>query len=461
MTRPLEHHTALSLRAGAAPPGAAPAVPETRALRPVAPAEPGRSSPGSTMGPSAGLGGSRALRGLSIHAFCEATATATAMQAAAADRRLAKAQVEVTTGGIDAAIAAGACGLDAWAPGIVVVETSLPRPLLLARLEALQGRCDADTRLILIGQLNDIALYRELMRRGVAEYLIAPVSPAQLVEAVASVCEPEGASPGRVIAFIGAKGGTGSSTVCHNVAWALSEALKSDILVADLDLAFGTAALDFNQEAVQGMAEALQAPERLTETAIERLLTRCSRHLSLLAAPVALDRDYDISAGACSAVLDALRQHASFVALDLPHLWAPWIRQVLLQADEIVVTATPDLANLRNAKNLVDVLETGRPTARPPHLVINMARRLRRPDIALEDLAAALDLEPDLVIDYDIETFGLAANNGQMIEECARKARAAPQFRALALTLAQRTEPKQAVRPSPLAPILDRLRLRA
>jgi pilus assembly protein CpaE len=401
----------------------------------------------------------RALPGVSIHAFCEASATAEAVQAARADRRLAKVQVEVSTGGIDAAVAE--CAADR-APNILVVETSLPRPLMLARLDALIGRCDAATRLILIGQLNDIAFYRELMRCGVREYLIAPVSPAQLIDAVAGVCEAAGDdSTGSVVAFIGAKGGTGSSTVCHNVAWALSEALKSDVVVADLDLAFGTAGLDFNQEAMQGMAEALQAPERLSEAALGRLLTRCSQHLSILAAPVALDRDYDISAGACGAVLDALRQHAAFVAVDLPHLWSPWVRQVLVQADEIVITAAPDLANLRNAKNLVDLLEASRPTGKPPHLVVNMAKRPRRPDIALEDLSSALELEPDLIIEFDGETFGLAANNGQMIEECSRKARAAPQFRTLAMMLAQRAEPKEAVKTSALAPILGKLRLRA
>ena len=81
--------------------------------------------------------------------------------------------------------------------------------------------------------------------------------------------------------------------------------------------------------------------------------------------------------------------------------------------------------------------------------------------LTLEDLSAALEVSPELVIEYDTETFGLAANNGQMIEECSRKARAAQQFRTLAMTLAQRSEPKASVRTSPLAPILDRLRLRA
>ena len=449
MTRQSELRPAQPPRAGAAPPGLVAAPPESRPRRPLPPSDHRRPAGAQP----------RALRGVSIHAFCEASATAEAVQLAGADRRLAKAQLEVSTGGIDAAVAD--CAADR-VPSVLVVETSLPRPLMLARLDALTGRCDPATRLILIGHLNDIALYRELMRRGVGEYLIAPVSPAQIADAVAGVCEVAGGgSAGSVIAFIGAKGGTGSSTVCHNVAWALSEVLKSDVVVADLDLAFGTAGLDFNQEAVQGIAEALQAPERLTEAALERLLTRCSQRLSILAAPVALDRDYDISPGACGAVLDALRQHAAFVAADLPHLWTPWVRQVLVQADEIVITAAPDLANLRNARNLVDLLEASRPTGKPPHLVVNMAKRPRRQDIALEDLSAALEVSPELVIEYDSETFGLAANNGQMIEECSRKARAAQQFRTLAMTLAQRSEPKAAVRTSPLAPILDRLRLRA
>jgi pilus assembly protein CpaE len=441
------HHT----RVRAAPAGIAALAAESRPMR---------SAPSTDRRrPGAAAARPRAIPSVSIHAFCEASATAEALQAACVDRRLARAHVEVSTGGIDAAVAD--CAEDR-APNILVVETSLPRALLLARLDAMTGRCDPATKLILIGQLNDIALYREIIGRGVAEYLIAPVSPAQLIDAVASLCEAaSGSQAGNVIAFIGAKGGVGSSTICHNVAWALSESLRCDVIVADLDLAFGTAGLDFNQESMQGMAEALRVPERLNEAALERLLTRCSQHLSILAAPVALDRDYDISAGACAAVLDALRQHAPFTAVDLPHLWMPWVKQVLVQADEIVIAAAPDLANLRNAKNLVDVLEASRPTGKPPHLVVNMARRPRHPDIAIEELSATLELKPELVIDFDGETFGLAANNGQMLEEFSRKARAAQQLRSLALKLAQRAEPKETARSSPLAPILDKLMLRA
>ena len=183
----------------------------------------------------------------------------------------------------------------------------------------------------------------------------------QLIECLSNLYNDPDTDPvGNVIAFIGAKGGVGSSTVCHNAAWAMSEILKSNVVVADLDLAFGTTGLDFNQDPIQGIAEALQSPERLDEVLLDRLLTKCSERLSIFAAPVVLDRDYDISADACDIVLDIVRQNVPFVAVDLPHTWTPWVKRVLLQADEIVITAVPDLANLRNAKNLIDLLKQNR-----------------------------------------------------------------------------------------------------
>ena len=202
----------------------------------------------------------------------------------------------------------------------------------------------------------------------------------QFIESLSNLYNNPDTDPvGNVIAFIGAKGGVGSSTVCHNAAWSMSEVLKSNVVVADLDLAFGTTGLDFNQDPVQGIAEALQSPERLDEVLLDRLLTKCSERLSIFAAPVVLDRDYDISADACDIVLDIVRQNVPFVAVDLPHTWTPWVKRVLLQADEIVVTAVPDLANLRNAKNLIDLLKQSRTNDGPPRLVINMAKMPKRP----------------------------------------------------------------------------------
>jgi pilus assembly protein CpaE len=403
----------------------------------------------------------RPIPRISIQAFCEDAATAGVVQAAATDRRLAKSHVSAHMGGATAAVAHYH---ESPTPNLIIIETSLPRMQMLGELDQLAQCCDAGTKVVVIGRTNDVMLYRELLKRGVSEYLIAPVTPLQLIESLSNLYNnPETDPVGSVIAFIGAKGGVGSSTVCHNAAWAMSEILKSNVIIADLDLAFGTTGLDFNQDPVQGIAEALQSPERLDEVLLDRLLTKCSEHLSIFAAPVVLDRDYEISADACDLVLDVVRQNVPYVVVDLPHTWTTWVKRVLFQADEIVITAVPDLANLRNAKNLIDLLKQNRNNDGPSHVVINMAKTPKRPEISAKEFSVALDITPTQVIEFDAESFGLASNNGQMIEEYAAKAKAAQQFRELALTLTHRKEPKEERRSSPLtqlAPLLEKFRLK-
>ncbi|MEO1319414.1 MAG: AAA family ATPase, partial [Pseudomonadota bacterium] len=283
--------------------------------------------------------------------------------------------------------------------------------------------------------------FHELIRRGVSEYLVAPVSPIQLMEGISALYNDPDADPiGNVIAFVGAKGGVGSSTLSHNVAWTISEQLHSNVVVVDLDLAFGTTGLDFNQDPVQGVAEALSAPERLDEVLLDRLLTKCSDNLSIFAAPVVLDRDYDISPEACDTVIDVVRQNVPYVIVDLPHAWSDWSKRVLLQADEVVITTSPDLANLRNAKNIVELIRQSRASDGPPHLVINQIGMPKRPEIPVREFCQGLDIEPSVEIDFDSETFGHAANNGQMIEELSAQAPSVQAIHDLAMILTHRQE---------------------
>ncbi|WP_141701947.1 AAA family ATPase [Methyloceanibacter stevinii] len=207
--------------------------------------------------------------------------------------------------------------------------------------------------------------------------------------------------------------------------------MESDVVIADMDLPFGTAGLDFNQDPLQGIGDALSAPERLDEVLLDRLLSRCSEHLSLFAAPIALDRPYDIDANACESVLDIVRESVPWVAIDVPHMWTAWAKDVVLKADHVVMTAMPDLASLRNTKNLADQLKAARPNDRPPMLVLNQVGVPKRPEIPVKDFGHAIELEPRVVIEFDAQLFGTAANNGQMIEEVAEKAKAADASGAL------------------------------
>jgi pilus assembly protein CpaE len=391
---------------------------------------------------------------VSIQAFCASVETAASVQAAAEDRRMAKAHLRVQMGGIAAAVEAYR---SSPTPNVIMIETDTRADELIAGLDELSEVCDEGTRVVVIGRFNDIALYRDLMRRGVSEYLMAPVRAIDVVGAVCGLFSAPDAKPvGRVLAVVGAKGGVGASTVAHNVAWAIARDLSLDAVVADLDLAFGTAGLDYNQDPPQGVADAVFSPDRIDTAFIDRLLSKCTDHLSLLAAPATLDRVYDFTAEAFEPVFDSLRASVPCVVLDVPHIWTGWTRRVLIGADDILVVAAPDLANLRNAKNLVDLLKNARPNDRRPLYCLNQVGVPKRPEIKPADFAKALEDDPVVCIPFEPPVFGTASNNGQMIAEVASGHRTAEMFRHLAQVLTGRAAAKK-TRSGLLGPLLGKL----
>jgi pilus assembly protein CpaE len=188
-------------------------------------------------------------------------------------------------------------------------------------------------------------------------------------------------------------------------------------------------------------------------------LSKCTDHLSLLAAPATLDRVYDLGTDAFDAIFDVLRGSVPCIVLDVPHLWTGWTKRTLVGADDILIVAAPDLANLRNAKNMIDLLKGARPNDRRPHYCINQIGVPKRPEIKPAEFAKALEAEPAALINFEPQMFGTAANNGQMIAEIAANHRIAETFRQLAQTLTGRGEVKRS-RGSLLAPFLDKLKRR-
>lgn len=391
---------------------------------------------------------------VSIQAFCETPAIAQMVQTAALDRRMSKAHVKVQMGGMPAAIEAYR---SSPTPNVIVLESDAKREVVIENLDRLSGFCDTGTKVVVIGRLNDVVLYRELMRRGVSEYLVAPIGEMELISTLSRIFRAPGSEPvGRTIAFVGAKGGAGASTVSHNVSWAIARNLELDTVIVDLDLAFGTAGLDFNQDPPQGVAEAVYSPERLDSNVVDRLLAKCTDHLSLLAAPSTLDRAYDFREDSFDPLLDILRANVPCIVLDVPHVWSAWTRRSLIVADEIVVVASPDLANLRNAKNIFDTLNNERPNDAPPRLVLNQVGVPKRPEIKPTDFAKALGVDPIGIISFEAQTFGTAANNGQMIAEMAAAHKANEIFLDIARVVTGRSEVRSQKK-SLLSPLLTRL----
>jgi pilus assembly protein CpaE len=395
---------------------------------------------------------------ISVQAFCESVETAAAVQGAGEDRRLAKAHVKIQMGGAAAAVEAYR---SSPTPNVILIESVDRAEDILAGLDGLAEVCDAGTRVLVVGRINDVTLYRELTRRGISDYLIAPVGTLDVVRSICGLYSAADAKPvGRVIAVVGAKGGVGASTIAHNVAWAIGREFNADAVVTDLDLPFGTAGLDYNQDPPQGVADAVFTPERIDTAFLDRLMSKCTDHLNLLAAPATLDRVYDFGAEAFDSIVETLRASIPYVILDVPHMWCGWTRRLLVSADDILLVAAPDLANMRNAKNVFDLLRVARPNDRMPFYCLNQVGVPKRPEITANDFAKALEDQPLAVVPFEPQLFGTAANNGQMIAEVAASHKTAEMFRNIAQVLTGRAEAKRS-RGGLLPPFIAKLMKRS
>ena len=398
----------------------------------------------------------RPLPRVSIQAFCEQASTAASLENIFQDRHLYRAHCKLHMGGLTAALEFYS---EAPTPNLIILESMLPQNQILNALDQLANICDPGTKVIVIGAYNDVQLYREMVRCGVTEYLVAPLDERLVLHVISDAfADTQTKSFGKLIAFIGAKGGVGSSTIAHNVAFNIAQDYQQNVVLADLDLPYGTAGLNLNQDPVHGISEAVFSADRVDDTVVDRLLCKCTDYLSLLAAPALLDREYDFDKTSFDSILDIARGNAPYTVLDIPHGWNSWTKQVLMAADEIVVTATPDLACLRNTKNIIETLKSVRRNDHMPKIVLNQVGLAKRPEISVADFSDSLELEPAVVVPFDAMLFGAAANNGQMLAEANASAKPTELVRHLAYALSGKAMPKSEKK-SPLKSVLKQLEL--
>jgi pilus assembly protein CpaE len=373
---------------------------------------------------------------VTIHASCERQEIADMVLAMSSDRRMARAEITVDTGGIDAAVLRFSSQAS---PNLLILDTMRQGAAMLAGLDRLAEVIEHGTKVVIIGSINDIGLFRELMSRGVSEYVVPPIQTLDLIRTICGLyVNPEKPFAGRVIAVIGARGGVGASTIAHNLAWSIAERQEAGASLLDLDLPFGTAALDFNQDPQQSIADALLAPDRVDDVFLERVTTKHTTRLQMLTAPATLEREFELETHAYETVIDRVRRTSPFVVLDLPHQWSSWVKQTLVAADEVIIVAGPDLASLRNTKNIMDLLKSLRPYDAPPTVALSMVGVPKRPEIPFKDFAEALGATPVASFAFDPQLFGTAANNGQMIGEVAPHSKIALGLDTLAAQLTGR-----------------------
>ena len=374
-------------------------------------------------------GGERALPGMTIHAFCDRQDTAGVINQSTQDWRMKRTTVKIFMGGLTAAIE---FYRKETTPALIVIETGMRGPELFTQLETLASVCDENTKVVVIGAANDIRLYRQLMDAGVSDYIVPPFHPLGLIRSLSALYLDENAPfTGRVVAFFGASGGVGSSTISHNVAWHLAETLGQNTALVDLDCTWGTTGLDFHYDNSNGLDEALSDPSRLDETLLDRIMIRHTPHLSILPASGTIGHGIQ-NREAFEAVINGVRSISPLTILDMPHIWADWTEAVLTEADDVVITAALDLANLRNAKNLVDFLKAQRPNDKDPIVLLN---KTGLSDVDIGQYTAMLGVEPAVTFPFQPDVFVTASNNGEMITDTKTAAGTIEGFQRIATRL--------------------------
>ena len=337
---------------------------------------------------------------ITLHISWDRTEFADHVLALRADSRAARADISSNRGGLDAAIARFTAHPS---PDLLILDTTLRGEDMLCGLNRLAKVLAANTKLIIVGAVNDVTLLRELAARGVSEYIVAPAASEHLLRTACSLFA--NADKSRVIAVIGARGGVGASTIAQNLAWCIAERQGAATTLLELDLAFGAARFNFDQAPHHSIADLMIAPESFEDAFLDRVLVRHTPRLHLLTAPATLERDADFDAGAVRLLVSRVRRGSSFVVLDLPHAWSAGLKHTLAAADDVVIVASPDLASLRNAKNIYDQLIAMRPPAEPM-IVLSMAGVPKRPEILLKDFTETLGATPSVTFAFDPGLFG-------------------------------------------------------
>jgi pilus assembly protein CpaE len=258
---------------------------------------------------------------------------------------------------------------------------------------------------IAIGNRNEIGLYRDLLHAGVIDYVVKPVNPQLLARALTSGQVRTGeASPihrklGALVAFVGARGGVGTTTLAVNTAWHLANRQTRRVALVDLDLQNGDCALALEIQPTSGLREALANPLRIDNILLERVMSPVGERLFVLSSQELLSEDLHFTAVAVETLVTVLREQFHYVILDVPRIPAAPYRRALEMADFRIMVADQTLRSVRDTLRLRTILGEG-DSKRRNLLVVNRHGEGGRHAVTLQEMQDVLEVKPKTVIPF-------------------------------------------------------------
>ena len=323
-------------------------------------------------------------------------------------------------------------------PNILMVDMSESGDPL-SDINALAEVCEPGTVVIAIGQVNDVRLYRDLLASGIHDYLLKPLSPGQLRDALTNAqtifTSPKHADQGAVkrhisTAVVGTRGGVGASTLATSLAWLFSTDHKMPTALLDLDVHFGTGALALDLEPGRGLTDAIENPSRIDGLFIERAMIRANDHLAILSAEAPINSPLMTDGTAFLQLEEEFRQAFEMTVIDMPRNMLINFPHLLADVNVVTLVTEMTLASARDSIRLLSWLKTNAAHAQP----IVVANRVHSglQEISKTDFEASIERKIDFTIPYDIKAASNAAKLGQTFAEANRASKAGAVIRDVA-----------------------------
>jgi pilus assembly protein CpaE len=350
-------------------------------------------------------------------------------------------------GWTDAVVRAGGLGkaaksVDPAKPPAVVLVDIAEEGEPDGALRDLVTRCGPNTRVVALGTLNDVTLFRKLTALGVADYLVKPVSSEVLCDALRRAYRSEGEATdpkrrARIHAFIGARGGVGTSTLALGTAWVLMNEHKLQTALIDLDLHFGNLALSLDLEPGRGLRHALEHPERTDSLLLASAMVKGDEKLPVLASEESLEELLRFDPASATALLAALAQDYDCLIVDVPRSLDGASRQVLGAADNTIIVTDLSLAALRDSFRLTGLVKSLGANANPI-VVGSQTGALHRGEIGRAEFERGLGNALDFAVPFDPKTARAMAVTGKTMPAAEASSKSAGEIRRLATRLAGR-----------------------
>jgi len=325
----------------------------------------------------------------------------------------------------------------AASPAILMVDLSESGDPL-SDINALAEVCEPGTVVIAVGQVNDVRLYRDLLASGIQDYLLKPLTPGQVrdavVQAQAIFAAPKFSDGGVVkrhvsTAVVGTRGGVGASTIATSLAWLFSSDHLLPTALLDLDVHFGTGALTLDLEPGRGLIDAIENPSRIDGLFIERAMIRANGNLAILSAEAPISSPLMTDGSAFLQLEEEFRHAFEMTMIDLPRNMLINFPHLLADVNVIVLVTELTLASARDAIRLLSWLKNNANHAE----AIVVANKVHSGvgEISRSDFEASIERKVDYIVPYDVKAAANAAKLGQTFVGANRSSKAGTAMRDL------------------------------